>query len=186
MQTPGGMIQDGWLHGARRAPSPNHDARPAGAPIDLVVLHGISLPPDRFGGPHIEQFFTNTLDFAAHPYFQHLREQRVSSHLLLRRDGEWVQFVPFTRRAWHAGESRYAGRPRCNDYSIGIELEGADDTAYTRPQYRQLAAVLKLLQQTYPALDNSRVVGHSDIAPQRKTDPGPAFDWRYLFTLTGC
>jgi len=183
MQTPGSMIQDGWLNGARRAPSPNHDARPAGVAIDLVVVHGISLPPGRFGGAHIEQFFTNNLDFAAHPYFHGLREQRVSSHLLVRRDGELVQFVPFTQRAWHAGESSYGRRPRCNDFSIGIELEGTDDIVYTRSQYQQLAAVLTVLQQSYPGIDPARIVGHSDIAPRRKTDPGPAFDWRYLHSL---
>lgn len=178
-----GTIQDGWLNGVRRVPSPNQDARPAGVGIDLVVVHGISLPPGRFGGPQIEQFFTNSLDFTAHPYFDSLRDARVSAHLLLRRDGELVQFVPLSQRAWHAGESSHAGRPRCNDYSIGIELEGTDETAYTQVQYRQLAAVLTVLQQAYPALDATRIAGHSDIAPQRKTDPGPAFDWRYLHSL---
>lgn len=176
-------LEAGWLNGARRVPSPNQDVRPVGAGIDLVVVHGISLPPGRFGGAAIEQFFTNTLDFAAHPYFHGLRERRVSAHLLVRRDGELLQFVPFTQRAWHAGESSHAGRPRCNDYSIGIELEGTDDSAYSRAQYRQLAAVLAVLQQAYPAIDPTRIVGHSDIAPQRKTDPGPAFDWQYLYSL---
>ena len=173
----------GLLAGARQCPSPNCDARPEGEAPSLIVLHGISLPPGEFGGPWIDDLFTNRLDPQAHPYFVGLAGLRVSAHLLLRRDGECVQYVPFHRRAWHAGASCYQGRERCNDFSIGIELEGADDQPYTAAQYHTLAAVIRALLRAYPALDTARITGHSDIAPGRKTDPGPGFDWPHLHAL---
>jgi len=170
----------GLLREARFVPSPNADPRPPGSVVDAVVIHGISLPPGEFGGPWIEALFTNTLEPRAHPYFAEIADLRVSSHLLIRRDAELVQFVPFHLRAWHAGASSLAGREGCNDFSIGIELEGADDIAYEDGQYRALAEVLAALRRAYPDIAPQRIVGHSDIAPQRKTDPGPAFDWAYL------
>jgi N-acetyl-anhydromuramoyl-L-alanine amidase len=165
---------------ARQVASPNCDARPAGCEVSLVVIHGISLPPGHYGGPEIDQLFTNRLDAAAHPYFAAIAGLRVSTHLLIRRDGELVQYVPFTLRAWHAGKSCYDGCGACNDFSIGIELEGQDHEAYTAIQYEQLAAVLQVLIETFPRLSAERVAGHSDVAPGRKTDPGPAFDWNSL------
>ena len=171
----------GRLQPARFCQSPNCDARPADAPIDLLVLHGISLPPGEFGGDAIEKLFCNCLDCDVHPYFEALRGLEVSAHLLIRRDGEIIQFVPFTERAWHAGESRFRGRERCNDFSIGVELEGEDDTPYDDRQYAQLAAVAHALLAAYPQLDARRIVAHSDIAPGRKTDPGAAFDWLRLY-----
>lgn len=165
---------------ARQVASPNCDARPPGSEISLVVIHGISLPPGHYGGPEIDQLFSNRLDAAAHPYFAAIAGLRVSTHLLIRRDGELVQYVPFNLRAWHAGESCYDGCSACNDFSIGVELEGQDHEAYTAVQYQQLAAVLHALIETFPQLSAGRVAGHSDIAPGRKTDPGPAFDWSVL------
>lgn len=170
----------GLLAEARQVPSPNGDDRPTGVVVDLIVIHGISLPPGEFGGPWIDALFTNMLDLAAHPYFQVIAGLRVSAHLCIRRDGELVQYVPFHRRAWHAGESIYAGRPRCNDFSIGIELEGVDHLPYDDRQYQLLAAVIQALWDTYPAITPDRLTGHADIAPGRKTDPGPAFDWARL------
>lgn len=170
-------IDSGWLIPARHTPSPNHDERPAGCDIDLLVIHGISLPPGEFGGPWIDALFCNALDPAAHPYFREVAGLRVSAHVLIRRDGDVVQYVPFERRAWHAGLSCFAGRERCNDFSIGIELEGCDDQPYSDVQYTRLAAVTRALLAAYPALNAERIVGHSDIAPGRKTDPGPGFDW---------
>ena len=167
----------GILPGARYVASPNCDARPDPSDISLLVVHGISLPPGRFGGRWIDALFTNTLDPAAHPYFAKIRELRVSSHLCLFRDGAVRQYVPFDRRAWHAGESRFEGRGRCNDFSIGIELEGTDQAPYEPVQYRRLAAIAGALMRAYPAITPARIVGHSDIAPGRKTDPGPHFDW---------
>jgi len=169
--------RDGVLLGARRVPSPNFDARPAGVCADLIVVHGISLPPGEFGGPWIDRLFMNSLPPDRHPYFEGIAALRVSSHLLIRREGEIVQFVSFNERAWHAGRSTYDGRESCNDFSIGIELEGTDDVTYTDPQYANLAAVIAALCRAYPALSAQRVVGHSDIAPGRKTDPGDSFDW---------
>ena len=177
--------QTGWLDGARQVRSPNCDERPAGTVIDLLVLHGISLPPGEYGGPYIESFFTNRLDVSRHPYFREIAALRVSAHLLLRRDGEVVQFVPCTRRAWHAGVSVFRGRERCNDFSIGIELEGTDTDPYADPQYARLAAVIRQLRLAYPAIAEDHIVGHSDIAPGRKTDPGPSFDWPRLRRLLG-
>ena len=166
-----------WLSGARRVPSPNCDDRPPGAAIELVVLHGISLPPGRFGTGAVEALFTNRLAADAHPCFQDVARLRVSSHLYIDRAGGLVQFVPLERRAWHAGDSRFAGRARCNDFSLGIELEGADDIPYAPAQYRTLRRVLTGLRRAWPVLGPGRVVGHSQIAPGRKTDPGAAFDW---------
>ena len=170
----------GLLTGVRQILSPHRDARPDGVATDLVVLHGISLPPGEYGGPSIEQLFTGTLSPDGHPYFAEIAGLRVSAHLLLCRDGEILQFVPFGARAWHAGRSSYAGRKGCNDFSIGIELEGTDAAPYTDAQYESLAASLRALLRAYPALSSERIVGHSDIAPGRKTDPGPSFDWSRL------
>jgi AmpD protein len=169
-----------WLSGARRVVSPNCDERPDKEDISLIVIHGISLPPGEYGGPWIENLFTNRLDCTAHPYFADMEELRVSSHLLVRRDGELVQYVPFTLRAWHAGDSCHDGRSACNDFSIGIELEGRDDEPYTPAQYERLAEAITALQQAFPRLSRERIVGHCTISPGRKTDPGPAFDWQQL------
>jgi AmpD protein len=168
------------LRGARFRPSPNCDARPDPADVSLLVVHAISLPPGRFGGPWIDRLFANTLDPAAHPYFMQIRELKVSSHLCLFRSGALSQYVPFDRRAWHAGESRFDGRVRCNDFSIGIELEGCDERPFEARQYRRLAGIARVLMRAYPAITPARIVGHSDIAPGRKTDPGPHFDWLRL------
>lgn len=170
----------GLLDAARQVPSPNCDDRPDGAVIDLIVIHGISLPPGKFGGPWIDALFTNTLDPTTHPYFQALAGLRVSAHLLVRRNGEIVQYVPFHRRAWHAGESIYRDRRRCNDFSIGIELEGADHIPYDESQYEVLVELIPTLRTAYPTITPERLTGHADIAPGRKTDPGPAFDWSGL------
>ena len=171
----------GIVDTARQCPSPNRDARPPGSELELVVIHGISLPPGEFGGDAIEQLFTNKLDWDSHPYFAEIRGLEVSSHLLIRRDGELVQFVPFSDRAWHAGASCFRGRETCNDYSVGIELEGEDETPYDDRQYATLIAVLRALLEAYPTLSARRIAAHSDIAPGRKTDPGPAFDWLRLY-----
>ena len=171
----------GLVDPARNCPSPNHDARPEDPLPSLVVLHGISLPPGEFGGHEIEQLFQNRLDWDAHPYFGEIRGLEVSAHLLIRRDGEVVQFVPFTHRAWHAGESCFRQRRRCNDFSIGIELEGEDETPYEDAQYETLCAVLDAVMKAYPAITARDIAAHSDIAPGRKTDPGPAFDWQRLY-----
>lgn len=165
----------GWLSGVRRVASPNHDARPARTPIELLVIHNISLPPNEYGGDAIERFFSNTLDHAEHPYYEQLKGVRVSSHFLVRRDGQVVQFVSCNKRAWHAGVSTWQGRSRCNDFSIGIELEGSDFEPFTERQYAALARLTRRLRRAYPIVD---AVGHSDIAPERKTDPGPFFDWQ--------
>lgn len=176
-------ITNGLLDIARQHASPNYDDRPVDVSIDLVVIHGISLPPGEYGGAWIDAFFSNTLNPAAHPYFRSIADMRVSSHLLIRRDGEVVQYVNFNQRAWHAGVSSFAGREACNDFAIGIELEGTDEAPYEEAQYRQLAAVLRCLQDNYSAITPERITGHSDIAPGRKTDPGPAFDWSHLRAL---
>lgn len=168
------------LEPVRYRPSPHCDARPEAADIDLVVIHGISLPPGEFGGEAVEHFFCGTLDMSSHPDFSPIAHLKVSAHLFIKRDGEIIQFVPFHQRAWHAGESLFAGRTRCNDFSIGIELEGTDTTPYQPIQYTQLTQVLRLLMQHYTGITPERIVGHEEIAPGRKTDPGPAFDWHYL------
>ena len=172
---------NGLITPSRQCPSPNCDERPAGAQPELLVVHGISLPPGEFGGPEIERLFTNDLDWDAHPYFQEIRGMEVSAHLLIRRDGEVVQFVPFTQRAWHAGESAFRGRTRCNDYSIGIELEGEDETPYSDAQYGVLAAIVRAVADAYPQITGREIAAHADIAPGRKSDPGPAFDWLRLY-----
>lgn len=174
---------NGWLDVATRRLSPNFDDRPPATAIDLLVIHGISLPPGQFGGPHVEALFCNTLDYALDPSFAPLTWLKVSAHVLIRRKGELLQFVPFTKRAWHAGESFFGGRARCNDFSIGIELEGCDDRRYEARQYSALAELTASLMATYPGISADRVVGHSDIAPGRKTDPGVAFDWTRFNTL---
>lgn len=165
---------DGVVDGLRFLPSPNCDQRPEGAAIDLLVIHAISLPPGEFGGPGVIELFTNRLDPEAHPYYRTLRDLRVSAHFLIRRDGEAIQFVPCSLRAWHAGESAFQGRSRCNDFSIGIELEGSDEAPFTDAQYQALASLTRALVRAYAI---SAVTGHSEIAPGRKTDPGAQFDW---------
>jgi AmpD protein len=176
----------GLLPDARQAPSPHCDDRPDGVAADLLVIHNISLPPGEFGGPWIEQLFLNRLDPEAHPYFATIAGLRVSAHLLIRRDGERIQFVDLCRRAWHAGPSCFDGRSACNDFSIGIELEGADSIPFTDAQYHALATVSQQIMQRFPAITAQRITGHSDIAPGRKTDPGPAFDWdRYRALMQG-
>jgi len=169
------------LGGIRFIPSPNFDERPAGCDISLLVIHNISLPPDEFGGNEVIELFTNSLDLEAHPYYPQLRGLKVSAHFFIRRDGEIIQFVPCEKRAWHAGESCWQSRSRCNDYSIGIELEGTDTVPFTDAQYTVLVSLTGALQKSYPISD---IAGHSDIAPNRKTDPGPCFDWvRYRAAL---
>ena len=171
-------IVDGWLDNARRLPSPHCDDRPDPGDVSLLVIHNISLPPNVFGGPWIQDLFLGRLDAAAHPFFGTVAHLRVSAHLLIRRNGDLEQFVPFHRRAWHAGQSIFAGRDACNDFSVGVEMEGADDVPYTELQYRRLADVTRVLMARFPAITPERITGHSDIAPARKTDPGPAFDWQ--------
>jgi AmpD protein len=175
----------GRLSNARFVESCNQDARPEQAEPQLIVLHGISLPPGNFGGPEIEALFTNCLDWDAHPYFDEIRGLEVSAHVLVRRGGELVQFVPFTRRAWHAGASCFRGRERCNDYSIGIELEGDDETPYDARQYDTLTHLLRALFAAYPEMSARDIAAHSDVSPGRKTDPGPAFDWLRLYDGLG-
>lgn len=171
--------QAGLLNGARFVPSPNCDEREVHPiqGIDLVVVHNISLPPNEFGGDGVEALFTNRLDPNEHPYYQTIHQLKVSAHVFIRRDGEVVQFVPFHKRAWHAGVSCYEGREKCNDFSIGIELEGTDDMPFEPIQYDALNAVLDALVRAYPNVTKNNITGHSDIAPERKTDPGPYFDW---------
>lgn len=170
----------GLAGAARQVASPNCDERPEGVEPDLIVVHGISLPPGEFGGPWIDALFSNRLDPSAHPAFAVLADLKVSAHFLVRRDGELVQFVPVTKRAWHAGPSVHCGREQCNDFSVGIELEGADGVPYAPAQYRALAKLVRSLRDVIPSLRRAPIVGHSDIAPGRKTDPGPAFDWGRL------
>ncbi len=176
----------GLLSGARFVASPNHNARPAGTEVSLLVIHNISLPPGQFGTGCVEQFFCNRLDWQAHPYFQGIEGMEVSAHLLIERSGALVQFVALDQRAWHAGLSCFEGLENCNDFSIGIELEGTDDEPYSEAQYESLVAVTLQLQQRFPHITDARIVGHCDIAPGRKTDPGPAFDWaRFRTQLLG-
>lgn len=174
------IIEQHWLTGITHLPSPNHDERADPDDISLLVIHCISLPPGQFGGDYISQLFCNRLNPEDDAYFASIYQLKVSAHLLIRRDGACVQYVPFDRRAWHAGVSHYQGRERCNDFSIGIELEGCEQTPYTEAQYQQLAAVIKALLAAYPCLAKQHITGHSDIAPGRKTDPGATFDWPYL------
>jgi len=170
-------LDSGLMRGARQIASPNHDSRPAGVEADLIVVHGISLPPGEYGGPWIDRLFTNTLPGDVHPFFADIVALRASSHLAVMRDGAVTQYVRFTDRAWHAGKSNFEGREACNDFSVGVELEGTDTQPYTDAQYDRLAEVVAALCAAYPRLSPARIVGHSDIAPGRKTDPGPAFDW---------
>jgi len=176
-------INQHWLTDITRTPSPNFDERPDPADISLLVIHCISLPPGEFGNHYIDQLFCNRLDPDDHPYFKDVYQLTVSSHLLIKRDGVCVQYVPFDKRAWHAGKSIYEDRERCNDFSIGIELEGTELVDYTDRQYVQLATVIRTLLETYPKLSTQRITGHSDIAPGRKTDPGASFDWQRLLEL---
>ena len=173
----------GLLADVRQVLSPHCDQRPAGVTPELIVVHGISLPPAEFGGPWIDRLFTGTLPPEAHPFFRDIVARQVSAHALIRRDGAIVQYVPFGQRAWHAGKSEYRGRSGCNDFSIGIELEGTDDTPYTDAQYDALATLAVALMAVYATLSAEAIVGHSDVAPGRKTDPGPSFDWARLRTL---
>lgn len=173
----------GLLEGVLLVESPNCDERPAECAPDLIVVHGISLPPGEFGGPWIDRLFTNTLPADQHPYFAEIAGLEVSAHFLVRRDGVLVQYVPVNRRAWHAGQSCFEGRERCNDFSIGIEMEGEDSTPYEQVQYDMLVTLIVSLREQLPSLRHAPVVGHSDIAPGRKTDPGEAFDWQYLTDL---
>jgi len=175
-------ILNHWLNVAERVVSPNYNDRPVNR-IDMLVVHNISLPPGEFGGPYISQLFTNQLDPSQHPYFEQISGLEVSAHLLIRRDGSMIQYVPFDKRAWHAGQSCFSGDENCNDFAIGIELEGADDVLYEPVQYQRLAEVSKALMETYRKLTPKRIAGHSDIAPGRKTDPGEAFDWSHFRSL---
>ena len=167
----------GWYRGARREPSPNRGPRPPGVEVDLIVLHSISLPPGQFGGPQVQALFANRLDWDAHPYFQQIRGLQVSAHFYIRRDGQLWQFVDCDERAWHAGVSRHGGRDNCNDFSIGIELEGLEGGPFERAQYESLASLCAALAARYPI---AHVAGHEHIAPGRKSDPGPGFDWPRL------
>lgn len=171
------ITEDGYAEGVRYIASPNCDARPAGAAVELAVIHAISLPPGEFGGAGVIELFTNRLDPAAHPYYARIADMKVSAHFLVCRSGEVIQFVPCALRAWHAGISSWRGRERCNDYSVGIELEGTDEAPFEDAQYAALAALVCALRLRYPIAD---IAGHSDIAPGRKTDPGPHFDWARL------
>ncbi|MDV7104459.1 1,6-anhydro-N-acetylmuramyl-L-alanine amidase AmpD [Vibrio sp. TH_r3] len=174
------LTDDYWLEGVKQVPSPHYDTRPSSTEVSLLVVHNISLPPGQFGSQAIEQFFTGKLLASDHPFFAVIASMRVSAHCLIRRDGEIVQFVPFNMRAWHAGKSSFAGRERCNDYSIGIELEGTDFECYSKQQYVSLARVTSLLMRYYPLITRHRITGHQYIAPLRKSDPGLVFDWRYF------
>lgn len=176
---------NGWLACARPVLSPNFNERPTEAAPELIVIHGISLPPGEYGGPYIEALFTNQLNPADHAYFSEVAHLTVSAHFLIRRDGAIVQFVSTEHRAWHAGESCWERRSNCNDFSIGIEVEGCDEERYERLQYRALAQLIRAVRNQYPAIQHDAIVGHSDIAPTRKTDPGPAFDWLQLKQLLG-
>jgi AmpD protein len=177
--------KNAWIAGVTRCLSPNCDDRPSDVDIDLLVIHSVSLPPGEFGTPFVEALFCNRLDRNAHPYFARIADFRVSAHLFIRRSGALVQFVPFTRRAWHAGESAFCGRTQCNDFSVGIELEGADDVPYEDVQYVRLIDVARLLMSVWPDISPGQVVGHCDIAPGRKTDPGPGFDWARVRAALG-
>jgi AmpD protein len=172
-----------WVKNIRRVKSPNCDARPGQNEISLIVIHSISLPPGNFGGKYVDQLFTNCLDPEKHPYFREIEHQKVSAHIFIDRKGALTQFVPFNKRAWHAGESEFDGCKVCNDFSIGIELEGTDDDPYELIQYERLAALCKAIMSQWPEITRERIAGHSDIAPDRKTDPGPFFDWERFHNL---
>lgn len=174
---------DEWIHGVRIVKSPNFDVRPDPDDIELLVIHGISLPPKEYGGRYIDQLFTNSLNPEQHPYFAEIQHLRVSSHFFIDREGQLTQYVPLCDRAWHAGESSFNERTTCNDFSIGIELEGCDEQAYCEVQYRELAEITNTICRRWRKITKDRIVGHSDIAPGRKTDPGPEFDWDYYYSL---
>jgi len=174
---------NGWLEGVRKVVSPNCDERPSDCGLSLIVIHGICLPPGEFGGSWIDRFFLNELPTEVHPYFATIRQLKVSAHVLIDREGTLTQYVPFDHRAWHAGQSAYCGRTACNDFSVGIELEGVDYVPYRPQQYESLVQLIHCLRRAYPSLRDAAIVGHSDISPGRKTDPGPAFDWSHLRTL---
>jgi N-acetyl-anhydromuramoyl-L-alanine amidase len=171
------LLPSGWVKGATRVRSPNFNRRPKGMPVELLVIHNISMPPGEFGGNDVAKLFTNRLDWDAHEFYKTIRGLKVSAHFFIRRDGEVIQFVPCILRAWHAGASSWRERSNCNDFSIGIEMEGTDDQAFADAQYASLVSLTKLLKRAYPIAD---ITGHSDIAPSRKTDPGPNFDWPRL------
>ncbi|MCG7498162.1 1,6-anhydro-N-acetylmuramyl-L-alanine amidase AmpD [Vibrio sp. Of7-15] len=177
------ISEKSWLDKAKHVPSPFFDYRPENTPVSLLVVHNISLPPGQFGGPYIEQLFTGKLNPQDHAFFEGICKLRVSAHCLIRRDGSIVQFVPFCARAWHAGVSQFADKPGCNDYSVGIEMEGTDFVAYTKEQYHALVKVTVALMEKYPEITLERITGHQYIAPSRKTDPGLSFDWRYYHSL---
>ena len=181
-QTKFTQVQDGKLIGATQIASPNFNTRPDDTDIQLIVIHNISLPPSQFGGGYIQQFFQNKLDWSIHPYFQTIEGMQVSAHLLILRTGEVIQFVNFNDRSWHAGRSSYLAQKECNDYSIGIELEGSDDLPFEVEQYQALVEIVTVLRQAYPKIQN-HIAGHSDIAPKRKTDPGLYFDWQLFRQL---
>jgi N-acetyl-anhydromuramoyl-L-alanine amidase len=174
-------LTNSLLDAAKYLPSPHHNERPANTAIELIILHNISLPPGEFGTPYINDFFCGQLDATKHPYFKQIVAAHVAPHLLIRREGAIIQYVPFAKRAWHAGESCYQGKKNCNDFSIGVELEGTDEIPYTIIQYQQLAAVVQALMTAYPTITEEKIVGHCDVAPDRKTDPGKSFDWGYFF-----
>lgn len=187
MAISGGLEIDsaGWLKNVEIIASPNFEPRPAGCPVSLIVVHNISLPPGEYGGGHVQELFTNCLDPKKHAYFREIEGLKVSAHCLIERTGHMIQFVSFNDRAWHAGESCWQDQDNCNDFSIGIELEGSDDEAFERLQYQQLARLVVALRHQYCNISSDALCGHSDIAPGRKTDPGPYFDWQYLKQLTG-
>ena len=172
-------LKTGLLSQITYLSSPNQDQRPEKEEVNLLVMHNISLPPGKYGGQDVQKFFLNQLDFTTHEYYSKISHLKVSCHLLISRDGTVIQFVPFHKRAWHAGQSCYQGKTDCNNYSIGIELEGVDTEPYTREQYEKLITCTQAIMQAYPKITPDNIVGHSDIAPERKTDPGSAFDWAY-------
>ncbi|MGC7589621.1 1,6-anhydro-N-acetylmuramyl-L-alanine amidase AmpD [Bisgaard Taxon 46] len=177
-------ITQGWLDNTKKVASPHYDQRPFPQDISLLIIHYISLPPEQFGGPYIDQFFQGKLEPTAHPYFEEIKEIRVSAHCLINREGEITQYVSFEDRAWHAGLSNFEGREKCNDFSIGIELEGSNEQPFTAKQYRTLTQLTKSLMYFYPKITQQRIVGHCDVSPGRKIDPGQYFDWeKYLSSL---
>lgn len=176
-------IINGWLSDVDKIKSPHYSSRDLDSPISLLVVHNISLPPGQFGGPYITDLFLGNLSPDDDPYFQEIHQLRVSAHCLIRRDGQLIQYVSFDDKAWHAGVSSFNGREKCNDFSIGIELEGTDSIPYTNIQYQQLVCLVKKLQEYYPLISHNHLVGHCDIAPGRKTDPGESFDWHYFKSL---
>ncbi|BFM10863.1 1,6-anhydro-N-acetylmuramyl-L-alanine amidase AmpD [Simiduia litorea] len=177
--------QDLWLDAARRLASPNFNDRPDGIEPSLLVIHNISLPPDNFGGSEVEALFLNKLDWTVHPYYREIEGLQVSAHFYIKRSGQLLQFVPLNRRAWHAGQSVFEGRANCNDYSIGVELEGSDYVPFTDVQYEVLGQLTQTIRGLYPSITRARITGHSDISPGRKTDPGPYFDWPRYLSLIG-